>query len=76
MARVHELRRRSYEAAIEANALIGTPESVAEKLAALRTDIGLDGVLAELNCGGLIPHQQVVNALRLLCKEVKPRFAA
>jgi alkanesulfonate monooxygenase SsuD/methylene tetrahydromethanopterin reductase-like flavin-dependent oxidoreductase (luciferase family) len=76
MARVHELRQRSYETAIEANALIGTPDSVAEKLAALRAEIGLCGVLAELNCGGLIPHERVVNALRLLCEEVKPRFAA
>jgi integrase len=33
--RVHDLRRRSYEEAIEANALIGTPDAIADKLAAL-----------------------------------------
>jgi ribosomal protein S26 len=37
-------------------------------------DRGLDGILAELNCGGKIPQDRVVNALRLLCQEVKPRF--
>jgi alkanesulfonate monooxygenase SsuD/methylene tetrahydromethanopterin reductase-like flavin-dependent oxidoreductase (luciferase family) len=76
MARVHELRRRSYETAIESNALIGTPDSVAAKLAALQSEIGLSGILAELNCGGLIPHRDVLNALRLLCEAVKPRFPA
>jgi len=27
-----------------------------------------------LNCGGLIPHERVVNAIRLLCQEVMPQF--
>jgi hypothetical protein len=40
----------------------------------LRREIGLDGILAELNPGSLIPHAQVMNALRLLCQEVMPRF--
>jgi hypothetical protein len=76
MQRVHDLRRRSYEEAIEANALIGTPDAIADKLAALQSEIGLSGVLAELNCGGRIPHRQVLNALRLLCEAVEPRFPA
>jgi alkanesulfonate monooxygenase SsuD/methylene tetrahydromethanopterin reductase-like flavin-dependent oxidoreductase (luciferase family) len=75
MRRVHELRRRAYEDALEANVLIGTPETIAAKLKQLQAEIGLSGVLAELNCGGLIPHDQVVNAMRLLCEEVMPRFA-
>jgi alkanesulfonate monooxygenase SsuD/methylene tetrahydromethanopterin reductase-like flavin-dependent oxidoreductase (luciferase family) len=74
MQRVNELRRRSYEEALEANVLIGTPETIAAKLKGLETEIGLSGILAELNCGGLIPHDQVVSALRLLCREVMPRF--
>jgi hypothetical protein len=37
-------------------------------------ELGLDGILAELNCGGQIPHDSVLRALRLLCQEVKPRF--
>ena len=74
MARVDELRRRDYETAIAANALIGTSDEVAARLATLQSEIGLSGILAELNCGGLIPHDRVLNALRLLCEEVKPRF--
>jgi alkanesulfonate monooxygenase SsuD/methylene tetrahydromethanopterin reductase-like flavin-dependent oxidoreductase (luciferase family) len=76
MQRVHQLRRRTYEEALDANVLIGAPDTVAAKLKALRAEIGLTGILAELNCGGLIPHPQVLDALRLLCEAVKPEFAA
>jgi alkanesulfonate monooxygenase SsuD/methylene tetrahydromethanopterin reductase-like flavin-dependent oxidoreductase (luciferase family) len=75
MRRVHELRRRSYDDAVGANALIGTPDTIAEKLRSLQAEIGLCGILAELNCGGLIPHEKVVNAMRLLCERVMPAFA-
>jgi alkanesulfonate monooxygenase SsuD/methylene tetrahydromethanopterin reductase-like flavin-dependent oxidoreductase (luciferase family) len=76
MARVNELRRRSYDAAIETNALVGTPETVAAKIGSLQSELGLGGILAELNCGGLIPHAKVLNALRLLCAAVQPQFRA
>jgi alkanesulfonate monooxygenase SsuD/methylene tetrahydromethanopterin reductase-like flavin-dependent oxidoreductase (luciferase family) len=74
LARVDELRRRSYETAAETNALIGTPDRVAGKIEGLRSELGLCGILAELNCGGRVPHRKVLNALRLLCEAVKPRF--
>ena len=40
----------------------------------LRDELGLDGVLAEINCGSLIPHARVMRALKLLCAEVMPAF--
>jgi alkanesulfonate monooxygenase SsuD/methylene tetrahydromethanopterin reductase-like flavin-dependent oxidoreductase (luciferase family) len=76
MRRVYELRRRTYEQALETNLLVGTPVTITQKLQALQAEIGCSGILAELNCGGLIPHDNVVNAMRLLCKEVMPQFAA
>ncbi len=76
MQRVHELRRRVYDDAVEANALIGTPDMIAAKLRSLQAEIGLTGILAELNCGGLIPHEKVVHAMRLMCEEVMPSFVA
>jgi alkanesulfonate monooxygenase SsuD/methylene tetrahydromethanopterin reductase-like flavin-dependent oxidoreductase (luciferase family) len=54
--------------------IVGTPDRVADKLLGLREELGLDGILAELNPGSLIPHARVMNALRLLCQEVMPRF--
>ena len=53
---------------------VGTPDSVAARLRQLQQEIGFDGILTELNCGGLIPHDRVVNAIRLLCQEVMPQF--
>jgi alkanesulfonate monooxygenase SsuD/methylene tetrahydromethanopterin reductase-like flavin-dependent oxidoreductase (luciferase family) len=76
MRRVEQLRRQHYDDALRANALVGTPEMIRERLHALRQEIGLCGILAELNCGGLIPHDRVLNALRLLCERVMPAFRA
>jgi len=76
MRRVEQLRRVDYDEAVRTNALVGSPELIVEKLRALQTEIGLSGILAELNCGGLIPNRRVIKAMQLLCEEVKPRFAA
>ena len=64
----------AYEDAIRGKIIIGTPERVAEQLHDLQDELGLDGILAELNTGGQIPHDCVMNALLLLCSEVMPRF--
>ncbi len=52
--------------------IVGTPEQVAARLNGLRAELGLDGILAELNCGSRIPHAKVLESLRLLCQEVRP----
>ena len=72
--RAERLRTLTYADVLGGHVLVGTPQSVAEKLRQLQEEIGFDGILAELNCGGLIPHERVLNALRLLCQEVMPRF--
>ena len=74
MRRVRQLREIDYDEAISTNALIGTPDTIASRLRVLQAEIGLSGILAELNCGGLVPHDRVVTAMRLLCEAVKPRF--
>jgi alkanesulfonate monooxygenase SsuD/methylene tetrahydromethanopterin reductase-like flavin-dependent oxidoreductase (luciferase family) len=76
MRRVNQLRNLDYDEAVRTNALVGTPAMIADQLSALQQEIGLCGILAELNCGGLILHQKVLAALKLLCQEVKPRFAS
>jgi alkanesulfonate monooxygenase SsuD/methylene tetrahydromethanopterin reductase-like flavin-dependent oxidoreductase (luciferase family) len=76
MRRVEQLRHLDYDVALRSNALGGCPATIAEKLRSLQAEIGLSGILAELNCGGLIPHDRVLAAMRLLYGAVKPRFAA
>ena len=53
---------------------MGTPASVSARLEDLIGKLGLNGVLAELNCGGLIPDAKVMRSLQLMCEEVAPRF--
>jgi alkanesulfonate monooxygenase SsuD/methylene tetrahydromethanopterin reductase-like flavin-dependent oxidoreductase (luciferase family) len=72
--RGQQLQTVSYDDALRDKMIVGTPDQVVEKLQRLREEIGLDGILAELNPGSLIPHALVMNALRLLCQEVMPRF--
>jgi alkanesulfonate monooxygenase SsuD/methylene tetrahydromethanopterin reductase-like flavin-dependent oxidoreductase (luciferase family) len=74
LRRAERLARITYQEALATQVLIGSPAYVAERLRQIDAELGLDGILAELNCGGLIPHERVVNAIRLLCEEVKPRF--
>jgi alkanesulfonate monooxygenase SsuD/methylene tetrahydromethanopterin reductase-like flavin-dependent oxidoreductase (luciferase family) len=72
--RGQRLQTIAYEDALRDKVIVGTPEMVAERIAQLRDLLGLDGVLAELNCGSLIPHRLVINSLQLLCEKVMPEF--
>ena len=68
------LQTVTYDAALRDKVIVGTPKSVAARLQDLRAKLGLNGVLAELNCGGLIADDKVMRSLQLLCEEVAPRF--
>ena len=73
-ARGAKMQSIDYEEVLRERMIVGTPGRVIDRLAQLREELGLDGVLAELNPGSLIPHARVMTALRLLCEEVMPRF--
>ena len=64
----------TWEEVLRDKVIVGTPAQVIDRLQQFSEEIGLDGILAELNSGSLIPHQRVLNALRLLCEEVMPAF--
>ena len=66
------LDKLTYDDALRGKVIIGAPDGVARQLRALDEELGIDGILAELNCGGRIPHDCVMRALQLLCEEVKP----
>jgi alkanesulfonate monooxygenase SsuD/methylene tetrahydromethanopterin reductase-like flavin-dependent oxidoreductase (luciferase family) len=71
---VERLSTITYDEARQGSIFFGTPERVTDQLRKLQVDLGLDGVMLETNCGGLIPHDQEKEALRLLCQEVMPNF--
>lgn len=72
--RSQALEALTFEQACQDKIVVGTPETVTARLAELRAELGLDGILAELNCGGQIPREGVLRALELLCTEVMPAF--
>jgi len=74
MERVERLLSLTFDEALATQVLCGNPDSFTARLREVEEEIGLDGILAELNCGGKIPQPQVLHALELLCKEVMPRF--
>lgn len=73
-ARGAKMQSIDYEEVLRERMIVGTPARVVDRLARLREELGLNGILAELNPGSLIPHDRVMTALRLLCEEVMPRF--
>lgn len=73
-ARGEKMRSIDYEEVLRERMIVGTPTRVIDRLTELQEELGLDGILAELNPGSRIPHQRVMEALRLLCQEVMPHF--
>ena len=68
------LQSLTWEEVQRGRAIVGTPEMVADNLASLRDQLGLAGILAELNTGGLIPHERVMRSMQLLCEKVQSRL--
>ena len=67
------LQSRTYEDALRQQLIVGTPDAVIRRIAELREMLGLDGILAETNSGGLIPQDRVMNSLRLM-SQVAPHI--
>jgi alkanesulfonate monooxygenase SsuD/methylene tetrahydromethanopterin reductase-like flavin-dependent oxidoreductase (luciferase family) len=73
-ARGQKLQSIDYDEALRNKIIVGTPDQVEERLSGLRDELGLDGILAEMNCGGKIPRGQMMTSLQLLCENLIPRF--
>jgi alkanesulfonate monooxygenase SsuD/methylene tetrahydromethanopterin reductase-like flavin-dependent oxidoreductase (luciferase family) len=52
----------------------GTPEAVVERLLEYQEAFGITGVSLDMNPGGQIPYDRVVNSIRLLAERVMPKF--
>jgi hypothetical protein len=64
----------SYEDILARKVAFGTAAGVTDRLARLRDELRLDGIVAELNPGGLIPPELETRSLQLLTHEVMPAF--
>jgi alkanesulfonate monooxygenase SsuD/methylene tetrahydromethanopterin reductase-like flavin-dependent oxidoreductase (luciferase family) len=72
--RGQRLQNISYEEVLRSKIIVGTPAMVADRLAQLQEELGLDGILAEMNCGMRIPPERVMNSLLMMCERVIPHF--
>jgi alkanesulfonate monooxygenase SsuD/methylene tetrahydromethanopterin reductase-like flavin-dependent oxidoreductase (luciferase family) len=72
VARLEQVTSMSYEEILETRVAFGTAAHLVERLGAVRADLGLNGVIAELNPGGLLSMEQMLRTLRILTHEVLP----
>lgn len=68
------LARLSYEEIVRTKVAFGTAGALVDRFIQLQEELHLNGVVLELNPGGLIPMAQVTRTLRILADEVAPRL--
>ena len=73
-AELEAVRTITYEQVLRDKVVVGSPERVADRLLQLHEELGIDGILAELNFGSRIPPEMMMRSLRLLCEKVRPHF--
>ena len=73
-AQADRLAKLSYEQILKTKVAFGTAVGLIDRLTELREELGLNGIVAELNPGGLIPMDQVMRSLHILAREVRPAF--
>jgi hypothetical protein len=62
----------SYDDILARKVVFGTAAGVIERLTQLRDELGLDGIVAELNPGGRIPPELETRSLEIFTRDVLP----
>ncbi len=73
-AELEDVRTITYADVLRDKVVVGSPQHVADRLRQLQEELGIDGILAELNFGGTVPAEWMMQSLRLLCEEARPRL--
>ncbi len=73
-AQVERMASLTYEDVLARKVAFGSPAGVIDRLTQLREELGLDGIIAELNPGGMIPLELERRSMKLLTHEVMPAF--
>ena len=72
--RIKHMASVPYDDILRQRVLYGTPDYVVERLQEYEEKLGISGVVLEMNYGGRIPYDRVVNSIRLLAEEVAPKL--
>ena len=73
-ARMQRTANTPYDDILKQRVLYGTPEAVVDRLQEYQAELGITGVVLEMNYGGRLPYEQVINSVRLLTEKVAPQF--
>src|SRR5215470_2454203 len=73
-ARANRLSEITYDEVLNEYAVVGSPEEVADRLFALREEMGFSTISTWMNPGGLIPNERVLKSMRLFAERVAPRL--
>lgn len=71
---VRRMASLPYDEYVQSRCMFGTPESVTEQLQILIDRLGITGLMMEMNYGGQIPQERVMNSVRMFMDEVAPNF--
>ncbi|MFQ6028406.1 MAG: LLM class flavin-dependent oxidoreductase [Dehalococcoidia bacterium] len=63
-----------YDEVLETRVAYGSPEEMVERVQEFQERMGVSGLLLDLNFGGQIPQELVLNSMRLLAEKVIPAF--
>jgi len=69
-----KVARMTYDEILKDRVAFGTAPHLVDRLAAIREELDLQGVVAELNPGGLLSVEQMRRTLSILTHEVMPAF--
>jgi alkanesulfonate monooxygenase SsuD/methylene tetrahydromethanopterin reductase-like flavin-dependent oxidoreductase (luciferase family) len=72
--RLQRMASIPYDDILKRRVIYGTPEAVVERLQAYQEELGISSVVLEMNYGGQLPHDRVLNSIRLLADKVIPQF--
>src|SRR5213080_5012160 len=73
-AEAEEVKTITYEQVLRDKHVVGGPERVVDRLKELEAELGIDGILFELNFGAAIPAEIMMRSLQLICEKVMPHF--
>jgi alkanesulfonate monooxygenase SsuD/methylene tetrahydromethanopterin reductase-like flavin-dependent oxidoreductase (luciferase family) len=71
-AHLEQVNTMSYDEILAKRVAFGAAAHLVERLGRLRDDLRLDGMIAELNPGGLLPMEPMLRTLRIFTHEVMP----
>ena len=74
VTQAERLASLSYDEILTTKVAFGTGQGLVDRLGHLKEELGVTGIAAELNPGGLLSPEQEMRSLRILTHEVMPSF--